>query len=93
MNQPPKFNKGDVWRRLRRLVSGCRYRWKTRKEWWVVTYRTEGWGVESGHFASMGETREDAIADAREHLEEHASISGDCRFTVRRPNLLHLFFR
>jgi len=81
------------WRWMRCFVSWIYYRWKTRKTWWVVAYRTEGRsGTESGTFASLAETREDAMLDAREHIEEHSFIGGLCSFTVRRPNIIDLFF-
>jgi hypothetical protein len=72
----------------------CRYRWRTRNTWWVVTYTSVGphGSRHSGKFASLELTMKDAISDAEESIRNNASVSGFYRFVVRRPNIIDLFF-
>ena len=71
------------------------YRWRTRKTWWVVTWQLLDRGAvrQSGYFASLAETREDAEKDAAECILDQAVYNGDVRYMVRRPNLIDLFLR
>jgi len=57
---------------------------------WVCRYvivSDNGRRKEGGSFAAPGATRAEAEADAITYIEEHAFVSGEAQYIVRRPNL------
>lgn len=69
-------------------------RWQRRNSWWVVDYAITGEGEDrqSGNFASLKATPEEALADAKDFIARIARVSGDCAMSVRRPTVMEALF-
>lgn len=69
-------------------------RWQRRNSWWVVDYSITGDGADrqSGNFASLKGTPEEALEDAKDFIARIARVGGDCRMSVRRPTVLEALF-
>lgn len=77
-----------------RLVSYLKFflcKWRDSKTWWVAEYSISK-GRETGRFACMGKSKNEALADAARYIQESAWTNGDCEYSIRRPNMIEVFF-
>jgi len=54
-------------------------------DFYVCTYRIKG--LEAGRFAALGETRSEALEDARSYVERRFSGDADYSMQLHRPTL------
>ena len=67
-------------------------RWKNRNSWWICEYKITGGNMsQSGKFAEFGVDEKEALENALKWIQKDSLISGEVKYSVRRPNFLETF--